>query len=130
MVVNQWSCAQHHTHIEGRLVALRAVLVEVHLVSLTAQSAQRQVPHHHDSPCGFVLLLYGFVYHSLPVVLVNAVLHRQLVVEVLVLEPVGSHAPHRCPYHQHLCGQRHLPRAFHAAEQRHQHKKECQSVVG
>ena len=93
VIVHQRTRYQHQSHVERSVVALRAIGIEVHLVSLTSQSAQRQVAHHHDGACGLILLQRSLGHHSLPVVLLDAMLHPYLVVEVLVLIPPMPHAP-------------------------------------
>ena len=43
--------------------------------------------HHDDGTCGFTVLFHTFLYHAFPVGFLDAALHAQLVVEIVVLVP-------------------------------------------
>ena len=87
MVVNQPSGRVIHIDGQGRIAFLRTFAEIIHLVALTTQTAQGQVVHHDDGARGFAVHLFPLGQRAFPVGLLDAALHAQFVVEVLVLIP-------------------------------------------
>ena len=81
----------HEIHLEGRIALLGPRQISIHQVAELTDTAQRQIPHHDNSPCGLTLLRLGLVQHSHPVLPVDEMLHFKLVVEVLIFEPSRPH---------------------------------------
>ena len=76
------------TDVKGCITLLTAVLIVVHLVALSAEMGQGQIAHHHNGTRGRIILLCSFLQHTLPIQVVDAALHGQFMVEILIFIPV------------------------------------------
>ena len=83
-----------HGHGERGIAGFCTSAVLVHRVALASLSEQCQVLHHDDGTCGLVFLVGCLLTDALPVEVFHTVLHLQLLVVVVVIEPEVAYA--RC----------------------------------
>ena len=83
--------AGHLCQIDGQwgVIVLGALSVLIHDVALTTQPEEGQIAHHHDGTGGFLVTLGGYLAHTLPIDVVDTLLHAEFLVKIKVLVPRG-----------------------------------------
>ena len=82
----------HHADTKRSSSGFCAIAVLIHHTTLLTQTAQCEVTHHDDGTCRFVLLTGSLVHYPTPVSTVDATLHLEFMMGVLILIPEMEYA--------------------------------------